>query len=356
MVTNLSPDDPASALSRGSISIHWIDPSTGALRPFLNPTSVDAGEGPFSLAIAPGGEHVYVTNLYSNDVAVFHIDEQSCSDGHEEAASCLVLMEIVEVGSTPADIKLTPDGSHAYVANFDSDSISIFGRDSNSGQLNSKGQMLTGSGPFHLGIDSQGLFLYVAHFKSDTLSQYQIHPNGELMLAQTLAKCSSDIAVNCTGQSPMAVALVDKAGEGQKRFLYVANAGSDDISQYQVESDGTLKSLRPSTVPSGDGPVAMTVDPAGDFLYVSNLRANTISMYRIDQNGQLRPETAVPAGLAPRGLAVFPPAMESSGVLGKNRSVEILADTLTCEYQEKSHQTRTRHSSQAFWQKPHLCR
>ena len=254
-----------------------------------------------------------MTNLYSNDVVVFRIDEQSCSHGVEPAAGCLTELETVQAGSSPADIKLTPDGTQVYVANFDSDSISIFGRDSNSGQLSLRGQIPTDPGPFNLGIDSEGLFLYVAHFKSDSVSQYQIRPDGELSLAQTLPKCNAEMTDECTGRSPMAVALVDEANEGTKGFLYVANAGSDDISQYEVGDDGALESLQPSTVPTGDGPVAMAVDPAGDFLYVSNLRANSVSMYRIDQDGQLRLETTAPAELAPRGLAVFPPAQKSSG-------------------------------------------
>ena len=162
----------------------------------------------------------------------------------------------------------------------------------------------------------------VAHFKSDSVSQYQILPDGDLSLAQTLPKCSAEMTDECTGRSPMAVALVDEANEGTKRFLYVANAGSDDISQYEVGDDGALESLQPSTVPTGDGPVAMAVDPAGDFLYVSNLRANSVSMYRIDQDGQLRLETTAPAGLAPRGLAVFPPAQKNSGTPGQLPRIE----------------------------------
>ena len=322
LVTNLSPHNPMDPFRRGSVSIHRIDSSRGALQPFLNPRFVDAGEGPFALAIAPGGKHVYVANLFSDDVAVFHIDEDSCFDQDEGATSCLSLMDIVPVGITPADIKLTAEGSQAYVANFDSDSISIFNRDSNTGQLSLKGQVQAGPGPFNLGIDSEGSFLYVANFKSDTVSQYEILPGGDLMPTQTLEQCTADSAKNCTGQSPMAVALVDQARDDQKGFLYVANAGSNTISQYKVSGDGTLNSLEPPSVPTGAGPVALAVDPAGDFLYVSNLGANTVSMYQIQADGQLSLQTTAPAGLAPRGLAVFAPATVGLGGLDQDSSTE----------------------------------
>jgi 6-phosphogluconolactonase len=156
----------------------------------------------------------------------------------------------------------------------------------------------TGEGPYSLAIDPGGQFLYATNFTPGTISQYRIDGEGRLMLMRTVAAGRAPAAVVVAVVTPGMNPMEEPGGE----FVYVANAGSDDISMYQVESDG-LRSL--GVVPAGDGPEAMVVDPAGDFVYVSNSAANTISMYRIDQQtGVLELQTTVRTGLGPKGLAV----------------------------------------------------
>ena len=75
----------------------------------------------------------------------------------------------------------------------------------------------------------------------------------------------------------------------QGRFVYVANWGSDDVSQYSIEADGTLSPLAPPTVATGDAPVSVTVDPSGQFAYVASENSSDVSQYRIEADGTLTP-------------------------------------------------------------------
>ena len=75
---------------------------------------------------------------------------------------------------------------------------------------------------------------------------------------------------------PFSVA-VDPTG----KFVYVANAGNDNVSVYSLGSNGALTE---SGFPfaAGSAPFSETVDPTGKFVYVANsLGSNDVSAYTI---------------------------------------------------------------------------
>ena len=80
--------------------------------------------------------------------------------------------------------------------------------------------------------------------------------------------------------------------------------GSNDVSQYSIEADGTLTPLAPSTVGSGDAPVSVTVEPSGQFAYVASENSSNVSQYSVESDGTLTPlvPDAVDAGWNPRGM------------------------------------------------------
>jgi 6-phosphogluconolactonase (cycloisomerase 2 family) len=73
------------------------------------------------------------------------------------------------------------------------------------------------------------------------------------------------------------------SSDGQ--YVYTANFGSDFISALQVNSNGSLTLL--GSYPTGDGPMALTIDPTRKFLYTVNRNANTVSVFSIQTNGTL---------------------------------------------------------------------
>jgi 6-phosphogluconolactonase len=75
------------------------------------------------------------------------------------------------------------------------------------------------------------------------------------------------------------------------KFLYVANpgqggTGENDISLFDIASDGTLTEVPPraSVAPFGSLPQLLVMDPAGNFLYVMNTLSNNISVFSIDSS------------------------------------------------------------------------
>ena len=92
------------------------------------------------------------------------------------------------------------------------------------------------------------------------------------------------------------------------RFLYVANVGSHDISQYRIKA-GALTPLSPASVPGGKAPLQMAASPDGGTVYVSNfLLEGTVSQYGVEANGALEPKSppTVDAGAFPRHVVVRP--------------------------------------------------
>lgn len=79
-----------------------------------------------------------------------------------------------------------------------------------------------------------------------------------------------------SGTSPKGLALLPS-----KQFLYVANSQSNNVSIFNVASDGSL-SLGGTTTPAGTGPYGAAVDPAGKYLLITNTFSNNVSVFSIN--------------------------------------------------------------------------
>jgi 6-phosphogluconolactonase (cycloisomerase 2 family) len=91
------------------------------------------------------------------------------------------------------------------------------------------------------------------------------------------------------------------------KFAYVANAGSGNISAYQVSSSGRLSLLDASgiTASTGNGshPVDMALSSGDGFFYVLNTGTQTISAFAVDASGGLSFIANISAPAAASGLA-----------------------------------------------------
>src|SRR6266446_3448180 len=114
------------------------------------------------------------------------------------------------------------------------------------------------------------------------------------------------------GTDPKALALLGTAPWGT--YLYVANAGSDTVSAYAVDSSsGALTPLSPATFATGKGPSSIAVDPSLGYIYVANNGgSNDVSAFSVDiGTGLLTPlaGSPFPAGANPLSLALGPKAV-----------------------------------------------
>jgi trimeric autotransporter adhesin len=132
-------------------------------------------------------------------------------------------------------------------------------------------------------------YAYVANQNDNTVSAFSIGAGGALTLIGTVP----------AGNEPNAVA-VDPTG----RNVYVANWTDGTISEYAVGSDGSLTGI--GTVAAGSEPASITLDTTGRYVYVANLASNTISEYAIGTDGVLAVLGNVPAAGQPISIVADP--------------------------------------------------
>ena len=106
--------------------------------------------------------------------------------------------------------------------------------------------------------------------------------------------------------SVVAVGLAFLPASLRAEFVYVANAGSNNVSAYRIAENGALTPVAGSPFPAGSDPRSLAVDLFGLFVYVANAASNNVSAYSIGPNGALTPVAGspFPAGSDPRSLAV----------------------------------------------------
>ena len=101
------------------------------------------------------------------------------------------------------------------------------------------------------------------------------------------------------GVDPRSMALGANA-----EFLYIANAGSNDVSAFRLSD---RKAVPGSPFAAGAGPGDIVVHPTGRFAYVANCLGNSIGVYLIDRlTGGLTPISGspFPAETCPKAIEV----------------------------------------------------
>ena len=69
--------------------------------------------------------------------------------------------------------------------------------------------------------------------------------------------------------------------------VYVTNATSNNVSQYDVGAGGALTPKSPATVASGTGPYGVAASPDGASVYVTAASSNAVDVFRRDPGGAL---------------------------------------------------------------------
>lgn len=151
--------------------------------------------------------------------------------------------------------------------------VSVYGVDS-SGNLTEKlgSPYTTGSLPsavLPVLTQSNFMFVYVADGKPDNkVVTFQVCNTVNSNCADTdvcNAKMTPVNAAASVGTSPL-----DMITDATRRFLYVADSGSNNISSFSIgATNGKLTGLNP-TVSTGGTPVALVLHPNGEFIYSAN--------------------------------------------------------------------------------------
>ena len=145
--------------------------------------------------------------------------------------------------------------------------------------------------PSSVAVDPAGKFAYVTNSGSDNVSTYAINTDGTLTFKGTIA----------AGGNPASVAV-----DPSDRFAYVASIGDGSVlgsvSMYTINADGLLTSI--GTINEGYGTQSVTVHPSGKFAYVTNFSPGNVSTYAINTDGTLTFKATIAAGTEPASVAV----------------------------------------------------
>jgi DNA-binding beta-propeller fold protein YncE len=93
----------------------------------------------------------------------------------------------------------------------------------------------------------------------------------------------------------LALGLTAATVASAQPYVYVANTGSNDVSQYNA-SDAGLTPLNPATVHAGPSPEVVAVSPDGESVYVVDDGDGNVSQFSVGAGGALTAK--VPATVA----------------------------------------------------------
>ncbi len=268
--------------------------------------TITTGTYPAAVAVNPVTDKVYVANANSNSVTVI--------DGATNAVA-----STVPVGTNPAAVAVNPVTDEVYVANFGSNTVTVI-----DGATNAVASTVAvGTNPEAVAVNPVTDQVYVADKNSNTVTVIDGAKN-TVASTVTVGTNPEHVAVNpVTDQVYVAnfsssgtVTVIDGATNavastvtvGLYPDAMVVNPVTDQVSVANYDSstvsviDGATNTVA-STVAVGKAPDAVVVNPVTDQVYVANYSSGNVSV--IDGATNTVAST-VAVGTAPDAIAVNP--------------------------------------------------
>jgi 6-phosphogluconolactonase (cycloisomerase 2 family) len=249
------------------------------------------GTSPSLMEMDPGGAFLYVASSGSNgSISAFSIDSSS-------GALTVVAGSPFSIGIFPLNMKLSPSGGFLYVTGATSGTtgvIEAFAVTAGVLTVLNTSPFVTGPSPYGLAIDPAGAHLYTANTLGNSISEFTINSDGSL----------TQLAGSPIGQtylSPLAL-LVDPSG----KYLYGANEGSSNLGAYAIGSDGSLTLLTNSPFVTGAQPNLVVSDPSGKYLFVGNQSSAAIQSFSLDSTGTLTSVASYSTSNTPSSIVISP--------------------------------------------------
>jgi 6-phosphogluconolactonase (cycloisomerase 2 family) len=276
----------ALAVASNNLAGFAINHTTGALTAVPGSPYTVAGGALRGVTLDPQDRFLYTVDSVSN-VQAFAVNT---STGQLTAVGTAQ-----SVGGVANGILIDPSGQFVYVP-FPT-GIATFSINSD-GSLTSQTPVTTASGCTAFQsviVEPTDHFLFAVDGQtSGNVCGFQIGASGVLTALSPVTTAADN--------TPVALA-VNPGGQ----FLFVADKGSNKMSEFSISNAGALSQFTGSPVNVGAGPDALTTDPSGSFLYVVNGGANTVSLFTLASNGALTPSAAsTSTGTSPSAIVVVP--------------------------------------------------
>ena len=282
----------ATSYNNDAINIYTRNTTTGSLTFEAAYTNGEQGisgmGGAYSVLVSPDGNHVYVAGSSDNAIAVL---KRNPSDGdltfvEEERNGINNVVGLAGVIS----ISFSPDGNFIYACGADENSLVVFKRNVLTGELtfierhqDNSGSIQHMSYPVSCMISPDGTTAYVASYDEQSVVVFQRNPStGQLSYLEE--------QVNGTGGLSGLLGLFNIYISPDSKHVYTA--GSDDASIVvfsRNQTTGALSFVEKLTdgtngIDGLSGVVAITTSPDGEFLYANGAYEDKIAVFSRDTN------------------------------------------------------------------------
>jgi YVTN family beta-propeller protein len=201
-------------------------------------SNIRVGSGPYGIAYDSSNGYVYVANWNSNNVSVIN------------GANNTVIASIA-VGSEPQGVAYDSSNGYVYVTNEGSNSVSVI----NGANNTVIASIAVGSEPDGAAYDSSNGYVYVANWNSNDVSVINGANN-------------TVIASIAVGSEPDGAAYDSSNG-----YVYVANYGSNNVSVINGANNTVI-----AYIAVGSWPEGVAYDSSNGYVYVTNEGSNSVSV------------------------------------------------------------------------------
>jgi 6-phosphogluconolactonase (cycloisomerase 2 family) len=308
----------------GAVYSFAIDDSNGTTAGNLTPINsalTAAGAAPVAIAVNPAGTNVYTADSGTGNVTVFSVVAGAVANVGTAPTGL--------TGSTPTGIAIDPAGrfllltdSESGVGGATNGEIVVFSISAIDGSLTQIGASpfltaglgFTGVQPSSVAVDPTDKYVYATNEFDPALglAGFTIDTSATAT-AGDLTAFTPTWQVP-TGNNPIAVTV-----DPLSRFVYVADSSDGKVAGWTIGTGGALTAMAGSPFPivgvaGTTGGIA--IDPSGQFLYVTDSHNGVVVAYTIDQTtGVLTPFTtgspfaaagaATPVSIDPSGHFLY---------------------------------------------------
>lgn len=238
---------------------------------------------PQTLFITQTGPFAYVANLNSNTVSMINIPSGQ-------------VVNSISVGPGPIEVAISPNGQQVYASNNHGNDVAVIDTASSTVVATIPVQ----SAPFGLAFTPDGTAAYVVNGSSDSVSVIDT-------ASQTV------VATVAVQSKPIGVAM---ASTSMGTFAYVTNSGSNTVSVIAVGPSPTVV----QTINVGSDPYGIAASPNSSLVYVANAKSNNVSAISVASNTVT---ATIPVGTAPFGVA-FTPDSSMAYVANTSNTVSVI--------------------------------
>jgi 6-phosphogluconolactonase (cycloisomerase 2 family) len=283
------------AANSGQNNISLFTLSTSG--PITEGTRTTTGTSPTVMVMDSSGTYLYVGNSASFDISVFSID--SSSGALTPVAQSNSTDNRVPIGMSPLNMRLAPSGHILYVTGQVTTGV-VQAFAVNAGVFSSQpvagSPYTTGNNPLGITMDADGKFLYTANSTDNSISEFAVNTDGSLT-----ALPNSPLGE--TRSNPVAL-LIDNSG----KYMYVVNnESSGNLLAFSIGSDGSLTLISNSQFGTAAQPTSIASDPSGKYLFVGNQSSSAIqSMSLNTSSGILTSVASYSVAATPTSIVLTP--------------------------------------------------